>query len=76
MLKLKNKNFTNKSPTSINTIDIKKTVVFNKVPFGKKGFKCFIGYRDAERIRTSCIFLPKMSPYRKHFDEAKYMLLS
>ena len=35
---------------SMKKIDINKIVVCNKVSFGKKGFKYFIGYKDA-RIR-------------------------
>ena len=58
---------------SIKNIGINKLVVSNKVPFGKKGFKYFIGYKDAKKIRPLCIFLPKMSSYRKDFDETKYM---
>ena len=62
-------------------IDIDKIVVCNKVSFGKKGlnisfgkkgFKYFIGYKDAEKIRTLSIFLPKMSACRRDFDETKY----
>ena len=34
-------------PTSIKNIDNNKIVVSNKVSFGKKGFKYFIGYKDA-----------------------------
>ena len=30
-----------KSPILINYIDINKIAVSNKLPFGKKGFKCF-----------------------------------
>ena len=33
-----------KSPISIALLDINKTVVSNKVSFGKTNFKCFIGY--------------------------------
>ena len=29
-------------------IDINKIVVSHKVPFGKKGFKYFIGFKDPE----------------------------
>ena len=47
-------------------------VASNKVSFGKIGFRYFIGYEDA-KIRPLCIFLPKMSAYRKDFDETKYM---
>ena len=70
-----------KRPISMKNIDIDKIVVCNKVSFGKKGlhisfgkkgFKYFIGYKDAEKIRTLSIFLPKMSAYRRDFDETKY----
>ena len=57
---------------SIKTRGINKIVVSNKVSFGKKGFKYFIGYKDA-KIRPLCIFLPKMSAYRRDFDETKYV---
>ena len=52
-------------PISIKNIDINKIVVPNKVSFGKKGFKYFIGYKDTKKIKPLCIFLPKMSAYRK-----------
>ena len=41
--------------------------------FGKKVFKYFIGYKDAKKIRPLSIFLPKISGYRKDFDETKYI---
>ena len=45
----------------------------NKVSFGKKGFKYFIGYKDTKKIKPLCIFLPKMRAYRKDFYEIKYI---
>ena len=48
-------------------------VVPNQVSFGKKEFKYFIGYEDAENIKPLCIFLPKMTAYRKDFDETKHI---
>ena len=45
----------------------------NKVPFGKKGYKHFIGQEDAKKNKTLCVFLPKMTAYRKDFDRAKYV---
>ena len=30
-------------------MDIDKIIVSNKVSFGKKGFKCFIGYKDGKK---------------------------
>ena len=41
----------NRSPFLIKNIDINKIVVSNKVSFGKKGFKYFINYKDAKKIR-------------------------
>ena len=64
--------YQHKSPISINNIDI-NIVVSNKVSFGKKGFKHFIRYRDGKTIRPLCISLPKMSAYKKDFDESKWM---
>ena len=55
----------------INTI-----LVSNEVSFGKKGFKYFIGYKDAKKIRPVCIFLIKVSAYRRYFDETKYVSFS
>ena len=37
-----------KSPL-INNIDINKIIVSNKVSFGNKGLKYFIGYKDAKK---------------------------
>ena len=31
----------------IKNVDVNKKVVSNKIPFGKKGFKYLIGYKDA-----------------------------
>ena len=36
-------------PIFIKNININKIVVSNKVSFGKKGFKYFIGYTDAKK---------------------------
>ena len=57
----------------INNIDIDKIAVSNKVSFGKNGFKCYIGYKDAKKIMPLSIFLPKMSVCRRDFEETKYM---
>ena len=54
-------------------IDINKTVVSNKIFFGKKGLRYFVGYKDSKKIRSLCIFLPKMTAYRQDFDQAKFM---
>ena len=62
-----------KGPISIKNLDINKIVVSNTVSLGKKEFKYFIGYKRAQKIRPWCIFLAKMSTYRKDADENKYI---
>ena len=56
-------------------MDINKTVVSNKVSFGKKGFTYFVGYKDTNKIRPLCIILSKMGACRKYFDETKYIFI-
>ena len=67
----KQKFYQHKRLISKKYIDINKIVISNKVSFGIKGFKCFIGYKDAKKIRPLYIFLSKMSAYRRDFDETK-----
>ena len=50
-----------------------KVIVSNKIHFGKKGFKSFIGYKMFKKVRPLRIILLKMSAYRRDFDETKYM---
>ena len=70
----KQKRHQRKEPISIRNIDINEIVVSNKACFSKKRFKYFIGYKGAKKIWPLYIFfLPKMSAYRKDFDETKYM---
>ena len=49
-------------PISIENGEIDKIVVSEKV-----------GYRDAKKSKPLCVFLPKMTTYRKYFDEIKYV---
>ena len=55
----------------IDNTDIDKKA--NKVSFGKKDIKYFISYNNPEKVRRLCIFLPKMSAYRRDFDKTKCM---
>ena len=47
-----------KSPVLKNNIHIKKAIS-NKVSFGKKGFKFFIGYNDAKKLGLYAYFFQK-----------------
>ena len=57
-----------KCPFSINDKDIKEISGSNKFRFDKQDFKCFIGYKDSEKIRSLCIFRSKMIIYKRHLD--------
>ena len=48
---------------SLKKLYINTITVSSKVIFGNKGFKYFLGYKDARKIRPQCIFLPKMTAY-------------
>ena len=65
----------NKRPILIKNKDINKIEISTKISFDEKGFKYFIGYKDAKKVRHLCTFLLKMSAYRIDFDETKYMSL-
>ena len=71
----KQKFYQHNRPISIKNIDINKLVVSNKVSLIKKGFKYFIGYKNAKKNKPLCVFLPEMSVYRRSFDKTKYMFL-
>ena len=76
-LKLKKYKFhQHESPIFIDKIDINEILVSNKVSFGQKDFKYFIGYTDAKKVRPLSIFLLKMNAYRRDFDKTKYMSFS
>ena len=64
-----------KTPIWINNEDIHKTLVSDKIAFGKKNYKYFIRYKDGRRISHLCIMLPEMSRYVKMFDETKYVFV-
>ena len=48
-----------KEPISIKNIDINKITASNKVSFGKKESKYFIGYKDAKKVDLYVYFSQK-----------------
>ena len=62
------------NPMSINHVNIDRMIIPNGVSFGEKVFKDFIVYENNyEKTMTLYIMLPKMSAYRRGFDETKYV---
>ena len=60
-----------KIPVLVYNVDINKTVVSSKVSFDKNDVKCFVEYKDDKQLKA--IMAPKLSAYRRGFDETKYM---
>ena len=71
---LKQKFHLHKRPISIKNVDIDKTVVSNTVPFGKKGFKYFVGYKDAEKLSLYMYFYQKWLHIEKTFTKLNMYL--
>ena len=55
----KQKLYHHKRPVSIKNTDVNKIVVSNKGCLGKKGFKYFIGYKDAKKLELYVYFSQK-----------------
>ena len=66
--------YKNKKVNSVNDIDVNKTLVSVKEPYGtKNSFKYFTGYNN-DIIRPLCVRLPQMTGYIRKFDENETML--
>ena len=61
----------NRSPISINDIDLNKIVVSNKLLLGKQDFKYFIGYKDSQKNKPLCTFHTQMIICKRNFDGNK-----
>ena len=70
ILKLKKNNlYHNKTPILLKDVDIEKVLVSNKISFGEKNYKYFIGYLyDDNKVKPLHIMLPKTSAYVKSDD--------
>ena len=65
----RNKFYRHKTPIFCGDVDIKKVLVSNKISFGEKNYKYFIGYLyDNHKVKSLHIMLPKTSAYVKSYD--------
>ena len=71
----KNNFYHNKTPFSLRDVDIEKELVSNKISFGVKNYKYFIGYFcNDNKVKPLHIMLPKTSAYVKSYDgQTKWM---
>ena len=65
----KNKFYRNKSLIFLIDKDFEKVLVSNKIYFGEKNYKYFIGYLyNDHKVKPLYIMLPKTSAYFKSYD--------
>ena len=78
-IEIEKKNFYhNKIPVSLRDGDIEKLLVSNKISFGEKDCKCFIGYLyNDNKFKLLHMMFPKTSAYIKSYDrKTKWMYFS
>ena len=65
----KNKFYRRKLPVPLRDVDIEKVLVSNKISFGEKNYKYFIGYlHNNHKVKPLNIMLPKTGAYVKSYD--------
>ena len=65
----KNKFYRHKAPILLEDVDTEKVLVSNKISFGEKNFKYFIGYLyNYNKVKPLHIMLHKISAYVKSYD--------
>ena len=65
----KNKFYCNKTPNLWRDVYFDKVLVYSKISFGEKNYKCFIGYlHNDNKVKLLHIMLPKTSTYVKSYD--------
>ena len=70
-MKLKKKKFYHyKTPILLEDVDIEKVLASNKISFGEKNYKYFIGYLyDNRKVKPLHIMLPKLEKYNIIWDK-------
>ena len=65
----KNKFYRHKTPIFLEDVDIEQVLESNKISFGEKSYKYFIGYSyNGNKVKPLNIMLAKTSTYVKSYD--------
>ena len=64
----KNRFYRNKTPIFFRDVDIEKVLVSNKISFGEKNYKYFIGYLYNDKVEPLDTMLPETSACVKSHD--------
>ena len=64
----------NKSPVSLRDVDIQKVLVSNKIAFGQKSYKYFIGYLyNDQEFKSLHKMLPETSAFvKRYYGQTKW----
>ena len=65
----KKKNYSSKEAILLDSVDLSKIVVSNKLKINDTIYKYFCGYLNNDVIQPLCVILPQMSGYIKYFDD-------
>ena len=57
-----------KEPINLDLVNLDQIVISDKFKHSDDSFKYFIGYKEDEIVKPSCIILPQMSGYKKCFE--------
>ena len=70
-----NKFLCHKTPIFLGDVDIEKVVLSNKISFGEKNYKYFIGYLyNGNKVKPLNIMFPKTCTYVKsYYGQTKWM---
>ena len=67
-LEMENKNYFNRTLIFLKNLDIEKVLVSNKISFGEKNYKYFIGYLYNDKVEPLHTVLPETSACVKSHD--------
>ena len=60
--------YSSKQAISLNSVDLNKIVVSNKLKIHETTWKYLCGYLNNDIVQPLCIILPQMNGYIKYFD--------
>ena len=68
----KNEFHKSKQLINLDLLNVDRKVISDKFKHNDDGFKYFIGYKEGEIVKASCIILPQMSGYLKYFENGVF----
>ena len=67
-IRVNKKEFHKSKPIDLDLVNIDQIALSDKFKHSNDGFNYFIGYKEGEIVKPSCITLPQRSGYIKYFE--------